>query len=252
MAGPPGRIEGPRRGRIAALMFLLALALLALVVLRAYETRRPETVVAEVPLLRADPSPIRERPAEPGGMEVPYQDTLIFETLGDAPAEPRIERLLPPPEEPLEAPVPADTPAADAALAAAGPAAGVPDTITDAGPPPSTPAIPSPVPPSLPEPEPETAALAPAAEAPPAPGAGFRVQVGAFRSPEEAAAGWQAARARAPGLLDGVGHVIAQVDLGERGVFHRLQAGPFPTHTSADSLCSQLKARQMDCFVVAP
>ncbi|HEX9646230.1 MAG TPA: hypothetical protein VGB88_01950, partial [Alphaproteobacteria bacterium] len=95
MAGPGGTSS---RGRIAALLFLLALALLALVVLRAYESHRGETVVAEVPLLRADPSPVRERPADPGGMQVPYQDSLILENLGEETPAPTVERLLPPPE----------------------------------------------------------------------------------------------------------------------------------------------------------
>ena len=38
-----------------------------------------------------------------------------------------------------------------------------------------------------------------------------------------------------------------QIDLGEgKGVFHRLQAGPLPSRESADSLCNQLKAKNVE------
>ena len=231
MAGPGGTSS---RGRIAALLFLLALALLALVVLRAYESHRGETVVAEVPLLRADPSPVRERPADPGGMQVPYQDSLILENLGEETPAPTVERLLPPPEQPLEPPV--EQPVATEASAA--------------------PALLAPSPPLAPSGPEETAAAlpqAPAVQVPPDPYAGFRVQVGSFRSREEAEAGWIEALANGGELLGGVGHVIAEVDLGaDRGIFYRLQAGPLPSWDGAEGLCAELKVRQMDCFVVAP
>jgi hypothetical protein len=234
MAGGQANHEAPprsRRGRITLLVFLLALSLLAFVGLRAYRAHQLDLLVAEVPLLRADPSPTRERPADPGGMEVPHRDKLIFQSLEEGPSEPVVERLLPPPEEPLRRP---EAPAPVAAL-------------------------PEQVPPPVPEPPVSPAeADAPAVPAPvpqalPKPALGFRVQIGAFRSPEDAARGWLEAMVLAPELLGPLSHFIARVDLGaERGVVHRLQLGPLPSRDSADSLCTQLRTRGTACFVVSP
>jgi hypothetical protein len=54
------------------------------------------------PRIVADTSPIKELPEEPGGMEVPHQDKLVFDMLqkqeGD---ERRVEHLSPPSEQPI-------------------------------------------------------------------------------------------------------------------------------------------------------
>jgi hypothetical protein len=57
------------------------------------------------PLLTADPSPSKSRPEQPGGMDVPHQDKLVYERLHERGNRPNIERLLPPPEAPLPRPV---------------------------------------------------------------------------------------------------------------------------------------------------
>ena len=43
---------------------------------------------------------------------------------------------------------------------------------------------------------------------------------------------------------------VQEVDLGERGIFYRVQAGFFPERAGASALCRALKARQQDCLVV--
>ena len=92
-----------------------------------------------------------------------------------------------------------------------------------------------------------------ATDVPDDPAMGFRVQLGAFRSAEEATAGWVSASSKAPELLAPIRHFIAQGDLDDgRGTFHRLQVGPLPSRESATSLCNQLKTVGVDCFVVAP
>jgi len=58
------------------------------------------------PLIRADDGPIKIRPEDPGGMAVPDQDKLIYQTLNGGLVEETVERLLPPPEEPLPPPEP--------------------------------------------------------------------------------------------------------------------------------------------------
>lgn len=97
---------------------------------RVYARRRIITVVAlacllgggayvfwgdrgpsEVPTIVAA-GPYKEKPADPGGIDIPHQDVHVYDQLeskkGDAP---QVEHLLPPPETPKEAPV-ANPPAA--------------------------------------------------------------------------------------------------------------------------------------------
>lgn len=58
----------------------------------------------DVPLITADNAPLRERPAEEGGMQVPNRDTTLFSQL-DAPARHgTLEQLIPPPESPMDGP----------------------------------------------------------------------------------------------------------------------------------------------------
>ncbi|MDE0812132.1 MAG: tetratricopeptide repeat protein, partial [Alphaproteobacteria bacterium] len=54
----------------------------------------------------------------------------------------------------------------------------------------------------------------------------FRVQLAAYRTPNAAATRWQTLKTRHEDLLGALELTVAQVNLGERGVFHRLQAGP--------------------------
>ncbi|SLN77235.1 SPOR domain-containing protein [Oceanibacterium hippocampi] len=79
------------------------------------------------PLVKAEPGPIKVPPEDPGGMDVPNRDKLVFESLEGGAQPPRIERLLPPPEEPLpEAPV-----EPEARTAEAGAEVGADDATTD-------------------------------------------------------------------------------------------------------------------------
>jgi len=60
---------------------------------------------SEIPVVRADASPVKVRPENPGGLQVPNRDKLVYSRMqgGDA-AEGSVERLLPPPETPLPRP----------------------------------------------------------------------------------------------------------------------------------------------------
>ncbi|MFP6757945.1 MAG: SPOR domain-containing protein [Alphaproteobacteria bacterium] len=247
-------------GRVALLLFLLAVALLGLVALRAYRAQQVDTIVAEIPLLTADRSPTRQRPDDPGGMDVPHQKVTIFHDLEGENADPVVERLLPLPEEPM--PLPADVvepePETKAVRLEELPPVleqAAPDNIA------SETDRPIPAPPPPPPPQPEASANPPSPPAtlaseiptPPNPARGYRVQLGAFRTAEDASRGWREAIATAGGLLDPFDHYVMRIDLGEgKGIFHRLQAGPLPSRASADSLCNQLKTKKVDCFIVSP
>ncbi len=76
------------------------------------------------------------------------------------------------------------------------------------------------------------------------------VQVGSFRSEDEAMAEWRRLERRLADLLAGKAHHIERADLGERGVFHRLRIGPFASVDDARAHCAALKERGQDCLAV--
>jgi hypothetical protein len=74
-------------------------------------------------------------------------------------------------------------------------------------------------------------------------GKGPQVQLGAWRTEEEAGQGWNSALKRSGGLLDGLSPHIVAADLPGRGRYYRLRVGP------ADArLCTALQAQGVDCI----
>ena len=242
--GHPGGLAGPdevsrRWPKFAAAM--LAVAVLAGVGGYAYEsmTRQGPVTSREVPLIKADANPTKKRPEDPGGMAIPNQDKLVYQALSGEGAETKVERILPPPEEPI--PLPPDIE----------PAAG-PETTVPAPAEVPVAAVPaSPVPAAEVPPPPEPAAVAavepsPAAES-------YLVQLAALRSAEAANKAWRQLTKANADLLGKLRPNIVRADLGaEKGVYFRLRAGPLRDEAAAKGLCAELKARKLGCLVIRP
>ena len=79
--------------------------------------------------------------------------------------------------------------------------------------------------------------------------AGFLIQLGAEHSEAEAAHSWLMIAARAGGVLDGLKPEITPVRVPHKGRLWRLRAGPVDP-AGAAAICTQLKARSIDCIVV--
>jgi|HubBroStandDraft_1064217.scaffolds.fasta_scaffold23502_3 hypothetical protein len=215
-------------------------------------TRGPATITAEVPLIHADDQPTRKKPSEPGGLAVPDQDSLVLNR-----SEPPAERLLPPPETPLPRPAPepppvaTETPAPPPPAADTPPPAEAPAQIASDTPPA---AAPSPAP-AAPQQKPKVAALPPTAAPPPASaalGKGYRLQLGSVRSPEAATQEWERLRQQNQDMLGRLGMSPTRVDLGDRGIFYRIQAGPVADAAAAERTCNELKRRGVGCLLVKP
>lgn len=96
----------------------------------------------------------------------------------------------------------------------------------------------------------------PAAALPPAPktaalivasaGGGWKIQLGAFSSPDGAKSTWTALSGKAPALRALSPSYIAA------GGFTRLQAGPLASRAAAGQACAVVKAAGSACFAVAP
>ncbi|MCH8809032.1 MAG: SPOR domain-containing protein [Proteobacteria bacterium] len=293
-AGPEMDLRGdgggpPRRRVLPMVVALITLAGFAGIVWYAYNWGLGQVDTARLPLILAEPEPIKSRPESPGGLEVPHQDKLVLNEVVPDPEKPQVERLLPP----LETPRPPKAPSAAEVEIATGtldepirsavppPPAPVPERseaeapqIPAAAPsPPPEPAPPEPVlvppqvaaQPAAPEPAaPEPAAPEPAATAEPAspvqtgavqtaartPSGAYVVQLAALRARDGTRPAWARLQRAHPMLLGDRELTVQEVDLGERGIFYRVQAGFFPERAGASALCRALKARQQDCLVV--
>jgi tetratricopeptide (TPR) repeat protein len=76
---------------------------------------------------------------------------------------------------------------------------------------------------------------------------GIEVQLGAWRSQGEANAGWDNARVRAGGLLDGFNPHIVAADLPGRGRYYRLRVS-VATGQSRSAFCAGLTAKGVACL----
>lgn len=211
----------------------------------------------KIPVIRAEAGPIKVRPESPGGMEVPDRDKLVYERLDGTEDKPLVERLLPPPEVPLAPPAPEAAPEATPEAAEEQPAPSAP-----LPPPESLPAVPTieevlaAQPPAKVLIAPETVGTENAGEQAKAAESdtGYKVQLAAVRSPEQAREEWERLRKKHPDLLEKLRLTVTRADLGadKGGVFFRLRAGPVADRAAARELCAKLKERKMGCLVVHP
>ncbi len=79
----------------------------------------------------------------------------------------------------------------------------------------------------------------------------YRVQLASLRSPERAERAWKRLQKKHPKILSPLRLTIQKADLGlERGVFYRLQVGPFADKAAARAACSTFKQAGMSCLTV--
>lgn len=75
------------------------------------------------------------------------------------------------------------------------------------------------------------------------------VQLASVQSEARAKDEWNRLQDRHGELLGDMNLLLDRADLGERGIFFRLQTGPFPNRVTAKDMCSQLKAAALECIV---
>jgi hypothetical protein len=101
-------------------------------------------------------------------------------------------------------------------------------------------------PPPAPAPAPQTATRS---IAEPTASGGYVVQVSSQRSEADAEASYRMLQAKYPGVLGNRRVTIKRADLGERGVYYRAQVGPFASADEAGAMCSSLKEAGGQCVV---
>jgi hypothetical protein len=245
----PARTRGPGLGVAVALCVMV---LSAAGVWAGWRALHHGETADALPVIHADETPVKTAPTDPGGLRVPDQNMEVLNNINAS--VPKVEQLLPPPETPLPRPAPAAPTIADvgAAPASAAPQPGLPVAPAAAAVS-TTIAVPavaaaSTAPPAVPTVVAEAKTTAPTT----APSGGYRLQVGALRTPGEATAEWNRLKRTQADILGALGMRSVRTDLGAKGIYYRIEAGPIADAATAERLCGALKERKVGCILVRP
>jgi hypothetical protein len=110
------------RGRRMRNRLLVVLVLLLIAGGGAYAYLKSQHSTGPVPVITADTSPEKVKPADEGGMQVPNQNVQILDTMNGQQADQGAENVLPAPEQPVPPPAANDAATAEAPSAAEAPA----------------------------------------------------------------------------------------------------------------------------------
>jgi cell division septation protein DedD len=254
---------------------VLAIALVGFVALAWYAYRAQEGDASSLVLIKAEETPIKLAPQEPGGASFPNQDKTIYEAIapGAEGDHKKVETLLAAPEEPiaqeesqtktwvndtLKKPDTAeaeinDQLAKNEISAREAQVTMAPQEATAPTAPAASPAPPPASPPIVVAPkeapaEPVLPTPAAQVKAKPALATGaFKIQLGAFKSQAEAENYWKKASAKHAEILGNHSFVILRADL-PNGTFYRLRASGFASAEAAKSACTALSAKGQACF----
>ena len=215
----------------------------------------------DIPLIRADTRPIKVKPANPGGMAIPDRNLLIYDQ-----GHPRVEHLLSPPEQPMARPAPPRPQPAPPPPAALSPSTLGAALVLPAEPAPSPAAAPAaaaaPAHRDRPDEAAARTAAAPSAsplrvprdvaktEVRPASPGDVRLQLGSVRSAVSAREEWDRIKRSNSDLLGSLSAGAVRADLGDKGVYYRIQTTPVGDTARANRLCGELRQRHLDCIIV--
>lgn len=210
-------------------------------------------------VVQAPTTPARIKPENAGGLVPPNQDKEVFNRIapGAVPSQP--EKLLPAAVTPkLPAggmPLPA-APREPEVAKAPTPLQPNPPVSAASGPAPAEARVPANPPnvqqasatPATSESGPSIASLI---ENMSGPTGGWRVQIASVKNEDVAKSTWARLQSAHGDVLASLRMQPVRVDLGDRGVWYRVQAGPLD-EKQAQSVCSTLKSRRADCVAVPP
>ncbi len=268
---PPGL----RRIFIVIGILVLISIIIAVVSAAIPSGKNSEADMTPVPIIRADSAPYKIKPEDPGGMKVPNKDSTIFETLKGEQEENKVENLLEdesdtaasvareevaskvvaksepitdindlkldtePAEEELSAPqktfsepvAKVETAKVETIKKEPKEAASIIDTLKADS-----------KPKELPVPKTETPKAVPVTS-----GGSTYIQLAAVKSEAEASSQWAKFKSKNP-ELGALSMRTQKADLGEKGIFYRIQAGPL-SPANATKTCAAIKGRGGSCII---
>ncbi len=214
-----GEEDDSRRGPLLLVVAIAVLIAFAAVIYTAYHQGIRSGGRDDAPLIAAETSPVKTVPSDPGGKPSVDSDNAAYDPL-DGNAEEREVAIAAPPEQPIER---------------------APERKPD--PEPETNRQPDPV---VTQPAPVVRSTIPVQS-----DGRYVVQLGAFRSEEQALDSWGKLRNRLPVVMDVTTADVQRADLGAKGIYYRLRAAAFGDRTTASAFCNALKAKGQDCIVVS-
>ena len=229
-----------------------------------YNQGQPAQEEGKLPILLPDPLPIKLRPDDPGGMEVPHRDTTIYEQLDSSQPEdqvvlqelpdmPKAPDVMPSLDSMEEPAVIEQTPEAEIVANGAPNGSGKDVSASATAPAETVIAAPSDAEKAIATAKAKEQAATPATTS--TNGVSeqdFRIQLASVRDTSGAEAEWKRLSSKNKDLLGSLQMYLKRADLGEKGVFYRLQAGPLPDAAAAETLCGNLKQRNVGCLIVRP
>ena len=242
----------PTRRLLRNFAALLAVGLLAGVVWYAYHQASGPSGDGTVPVIKAEAGPIKEKvdpaAAGAGGIDVPFRDRKVYGLVEEG-HEKTVKKseALPAKRAPEsggdgeaedDATDPAAGKTADAkpADSKAGAGKGADTKAAD------TKASDAKTADAKNAEETKQVAVAPS---------GFRVQLAAVSSADDANRQWQRIVEKNKDLLGGLHLMIEKVEVpAKKQTLYRIQAGPFKSESEAKDLCAKLAARKVSCFFV--
>ena len=253
------------------LSYAIALLCLLLIISAAwYMFSGNKTInINTLPIVEADPTPVKTMPENVGRVDVPHQDKLFYNQVSPKDNKPVVERLLPPPEEPIQlgetqsiqeqpAPMVAQTQAPEPNRIVEKPTDNTEQSINleDVAPPIDDVKKQEVVSQNKVDPAPivKNEVVTKKSVAPPKKPAiveKYRVQVAALPSSEGAKKEWTRLTRSMPTLLKSQKVHYERVDLGaKKGIFYRIQIGEFNEKGAAQTFCKRLAAQKVACKVV--
>jgi len=200
-----------------------------------------------IPVIEASPDAYKTQPEDPGGMEIPHSDKEIYSHL----KSPMDEAV----NEPIDAYSAENSKPTIAELSAKN----TPPDINHAGAVTSTQAKTIKL--NKKGKEIDIAQSSPADDAPPKAKRidvekvlakrtenEYWLQLGTFKSEEEATKAWQEMREKNSDILGALTIKVTKSDMKEQGVLYRLQAGSADDEEAAKSFCRKLNGRKQSCF----
>jgi cytoskeletal protein RodZ len=210
-------------------------------------------------VVQASQTPTRIKPENAGGLVPPNQDKEVYNRIqpNTVPVQP--EKLLPAAETPKlppggilptpaapKEPEVAKTPTPMQTASAAAPA-----TTAPAAPAVSPPATSPPVADKPATPQAAGPSIASLIDNMSGPTGGWRIQIASVKSEDIAKSTWARVSTANGDVLASLKMQPIRVDLGEKGVWYRVQAGPLD-EKQAQSVCGTLRTRKSDCVTVPP
>lgn len=177
-----------------------------------------------IPVVRADNAVIKEKPDEPGGKEIPFQDKEVFDRVDNLPKEAE-DVIASSAEIPLKRPV-AEDPSPEKPVTET-----VQEIVEETK-------------------ETEEVVMANAEPEVTATKGNFMVQVGAFAERAKAETHWSTVKSKNSNVLSNLNPSYMRVDLGSRGVLYRVRGGMIESREAADKVCAELKNNNQSCMVV--